>query len=148
MPPEIVTVEPSRLHEFAELYRATFNAPPWNDGWSQQAVEERFAAFGRYPGFVGLGTLISNLPVALVFGWPERWVNGWHFHLKEMLVSPEHQRSGLGAALLRELERHLAEGGVTRIFLETGAGGPARHFYEHFGFKSLGLASLAKQVEV
>ena len=144
---DIITVEPSRLHEFVDLYQSTFNSPPWNDDWSPQAVEERFTAFGRYPGFLGIGTLIDNAPVALAFGWPERWATGWHFHLKEMLVSSAYRRSGLGTALLRELEQRLAHEGITCIFLETAADGPARHFYEQFGFKSLGLASLSKQVE-
>lgn len=37
----------------AALLRCTFNAPPWNDGWTEAAAWRYLAEFADSPGFVG-----------------------------------------------------------------------------------------------
>jgi aminoglycoside 6'-N-acetyltransferase I len=142
-----VQIDRHSILEFADLYVSVFNAAPWNDGWSLEAVRERFSSFAEYPSFFGLGHVENALPHALAFGWLERWVNGWHFHLKEMCVAPQVQRRGVGGKLMAELEQHLLRQGVRRVFLETALAAPARAFYERHGYKQLSLVSLAKAIE-
>ena len=142
-----VQIDRNSILAFADLYVSVFNAAPWNDGWSLEAVRERFHSFSEYPSFFGLGHVENALPAALAFGWSERWVNGWHFHLKEMCVAPNAQRRGLGGKLIAELEQHLLRQGISRVFLETGHSAPARTFYERHGYKQLSLVSLAKAIE-
>ena len=142
-----VQIDRNNILAFADLYVSVFNAAPWNDGWSLEAVRERFHSFSEYPSFFGLGHVENAVPVALAFGWSERWVNGWHFHLKEMCVAPHVQRQGLGGKLIVELEQHLLRQEISRVFLETGHSAPARTFYERHGYKQLSLVSLAKTIE-
>ena len=111
------------------------------------AVRECLETFVQFPRFYGLGYVADSAPVALVFGWSERWIHGWHFHLKEMCVSTPLQRQGLGRILLTELESRLVSRGVQRIFLESGESLPARRFYEVLGYRPLSLVSLAKSIE-
>jgi aminoglycoside 6'-N-acetyltransferase I len=133
--------------DFSDLYIAVFNAAPWKDGWSKEAVIERFESFACYPTFFGLGHFSNGIPSALAFGWSERWVSSWQFHLREMCVAPTAQRQGLGAKVLAELESRLFHRGVGRVFLETGHSAPAKTFYERQGYKQISLVSLAKQIE-
>jgi aminoglycoside 6'-N-acetyltransferase I len=147
MQPQYVQIDRNSILTFADLYLSVFNAAPWNDGWSLEAVRERFHSFSRYPSFFGLGHVANSLPNALAFGWSERWVNGWHYHLKEMCVAPHAQRRGLGGRLIAELEQRLLRRGIGRVFLETGHSAPARTFYERHGYKQLSLVSLAKAIE-
>lgn len=142
-----VQVDQENIQDFSGLYASVFNSAPWNDGWSASAIAERFASFSEYPTFFGLGHLSDEGPNGLAFGWSERWVNGWHFHLKEMCVAPNAQRQGLGGKLLLELEQCLRQRGIGRVFLETGSGAPARAFYERQGYKQLSLVSMAKIIE-
>ena len=142
-----VQIDRNNILSFSDLYISVFNAAPWNDGWSLEAVAERFHSFSEYPSFFGLGHVENALPDALAFGWGERWVNGWHFHLKEMCVAPHVQRRGLGGKLIAELEQQLLRQGIRRVFLETGHTAPARTFYERHGYKQASLVSLAKSIE-
>ena len=142
-----VQIDRNNILEFAELYVSVFNAAPWNDGWSLEAVRERFHSFSNYPSFFGLGYVANALPSGLAFGWSERWVDGWHYHLKEMCVAPHAQREGLGGKLIAELEQRLLRQGISRVFLETGQSAPAKTFYERHGYKQLSLVSLAKSIE-
>ena len=144
---EFVEINDQNIGVFFVLYGSVFNEAPWNDGWHEDAVRERLETFVQFPRFYGLGYVADSAPVALVFGWSERWIHGWHFHLKEMCVSTPLQRQGLGRILLTELESRLVSRGVQRIFLESGESLPARRFYEVLGYRPLSFVSLAKSIE-
>lgn len=135
------------VEEFAGLYCAVFNAPPWSDGWTEAAATERLQAFLSMPRSLALGLAVDGRPAALAVGWGERWVGDWHFHLKEMCVAPPLQGGGVGRELMRRLEKRLAEAGFSRVYLETGRSAPARGFYEAQGYADLGLVCLSKRLE-
>ena len=147
MPTEVVPLTPENIASFARLYQSVFNEPPWHDGWSEQAVLERLASFAQHPKFCGMGCLLDKTPVALALGWGERWVGGWHFHIKEMCVASKVQRQKVGTELLSAFERELSRQGYKRVFLETGESAPARMFYEKHGYSRIKLATLAKSIE-
>ena len=142
-----VQIDRENILAFSDLYVSVFNAAPWKDGWSIEAVHERFQSFSKYPSFFGVGHFTNGLPDALAFGWSERWASGWHYHLKEMCVASHCQRQGLGSKLITELEQRLHLQGIDRVFLETGQSAPARTFYEQHGYKQLALVSLAKTID-
>ena len=147
MQSSFVVIEQSNILQFCDLYIAVFNAAPWHDGWTPEAVRERFESFACYPTFYGIAHFTNRKPDAIAFGWTERWINKWHFHLKEMCVAPDAQGRGIGSNVLSELEVRLRNRDVDRIFLETGQSAPARKFYEASGYKQNSLVSLAKKIE-
>ncbi|WP_373975827.1 GNAT family N-acetyltransferase [Chitinibacter sp. SCUT-21] len=132
-----VELTPNNLAPFCDLYLRVFNAAPWHDGWQIEAVRERFAAFSQFPRFYGLGMLADEVPVGLAFGWGERWIENWHFQIKEMCVASELQGSGLGKQLMAQLEQNLLAQSYAAVFLYTGSHVPAKAFYQAIGF-SLG----------
>ena len=103
---DITLLSPANIVEFAPLYRTVFNLPPWNDGWSEEAVTERLTSFAKSPTFRGMGVLTAGEPIGLVLGWGERWVQGWVFHIKEMCIHERYQREGYGAKLMQCFEDH------------------------------------------
>jgi GNAT superfamily N-acetyltransferase len=140
-------VAPENVARFAELYATVFNAPPWQDGWSVSAAEERLQALAAVPRFEALGAYQAGTAVGLVLGSGERWVKGWVLHLREMFVAPSLQRSGIGRALLAEFERSLA-GEYLGVYLQTGSTVPAKHFYAQSGYEPTNLVSMRKRIEV
>ena len=57
-----------------------------------------------------------------------------NIHIKALVVDKEHQKKGLGASLLAELEEKAAEAGVTSITLSTKSY-QARDFYIKQGYE-------------
>ena len=57
-----------------------------------------------------------------------------NIHIKALVVDKEHQKKGLGASLLAELEEKAAEAGVTSITLSTKSY-QARAFYIKQGYE-------------
>jgi aminoglycoside 6'-N-acetyltransferase I len=141
-----VIVTETNIAQFVELYVSVFNSAPWNDGWSESVVKERLEAFTAFPTFLGLGCIVDNHAVGLVFGWSERWTQGWHFQIKEMCVAPQHQSQRLGTRLMKAFEHDLLSRGIKQIYLQTGENAPARRFYEGLGFKTVSLVSMSKKL--
>jgi len=63
-----------------------------------------------------------------------------HGHIITLDVTENHRRSGVGSALLREVESSLALRGVRRIQLETATDNePAIAFWEKHGYRTRGI---------
>jgi ribosomal protein S18 acetylase RimI-like enzyme len=70
---------------------------------------------------------------------------GWYFHVVDMAVLPEHQRRGLGDAVLTELLRHVQENAPAGAYVNLLADPPGRRLYARHGFidtapDSIGMA--------
>lgn len=141
-----IELNQTNLAPFCDLYLRVFNAAPWHDGWQIEAVRERFAAFSQFPRFYGLGMLADDVPVGLAFGWGERWINDWHFFIKEFCIDSQLQGQGLGRQLFAEYERRLFALAYRWIFLNTGRAVPAYHFYLNLGFSEEDQTILTKQL--
>ena len=136
----------TNLALYAELYLRVFNVAPWCDGWQIEAVLERFAAFSQFPRFYGLGMRADDVPVGLAFGWGERWIEDWHFFIKEFCIAGPLQGQGLGQQLFAEYEQRLLAQGYRWTFLNTARAVPAYHFYRKIGFQEENQAILTKQL--
>jgi ribosomal protein S18 acetylase RimI-like enzyme len=59
---------------------------------------------------------------------------GWYFHVVDMAVLPEHQRRGIGDAILTELVRRIRSAAPPDPYVTLLADGPGRRLYERHGF--------------
>ena len=55
-------------------------------------------------------------------------------HIDQLFVDPDHQRAGLGSALLAAMLERRLRPATLHVFAENG---PARAFYERFGFRQV-----------
>lgn len=142
----IRAIVPADIEAFVPLYLNVFNAPPWNDTWSNAAALERLLDIATHPRFFGLAAYASDDVLGMVLGWSERGVGGRLFHIKEMCVAGPAQRTGVGRQLLVALEQAVLQQGVIDIFLETAIEAPATRFYAACGFHELALVAMAKRI--
>jgi len=59
---------------------------------------------------------------------------GWYFHIVDMAVLPEHQRRGLGAAVLGFLLGEIRDRAPEDAYVTLLADEPGRPLYRRFGF--------------
>ena len=114
---------PADWTDCASFFREVFNAPPWDENWSEEAALERLADGARTPHFLGLIAEQGPEIVALAFGYWQRYQEERHFFLLEFCVATPHQRKGIGSKLLEELHRRLQAGGGAGL---PGHGGRGR----------------------
>lgn len=72
---------------------------------------------------------------------------GWCFHLSDMAVLPEHQRKGLGEALLKRLLKIIKERSPPGALITLLADKPARGLYKKLGFVESAPHSLGMWLE-
>jgi ribosomal protein S18 acetylase RimI-like enzyme len=87
---------------------------------------------------VGMGRLIGD--------------GGWYFHVVDMAVLPEHQRRGIGDAILGALLARIEELAPPGAWVTLLADPPGRRLYERHGFTetapgSLGMAQTLQDLD-
>ncbi len=70
---------------------------------------------------------------------------GWYFHIVDMAVMPEHQRRGIGDAILDRLLTRIDQAAPPGAYVSLLADEPGRRLYERHGFvptapRSIGMA--------
>lgn len=115
MPHDIITVTPSRLEECVAL--------PSSFGWrSARPVWRTLLGMGAVTGILDGGKLVATMSV---LRWPT------HMQVGKMIVSPTHQRQGLGSALLQDAIRTAQQEGLS-LTLDATSDGAA--LYSTLGF--------------
>lgn len=132
------------LPEATRLYVRVFNAPPWNDQWTETTAGTRLRQTLQTPGALGLGIRDADRIIGVAIGYEEQWYSGVHFSLKELFVDPDRQGSGIGTRLMHRLVETLQSRGVERIYLLTAHDTPAASFYGKLGFRRSRYTTLMK----
>ncbi len=73
---------------------------------------------------------------------------GWYFHIVDMAVHPDHQRRGIGDAILAELLRHIRRSAPAQPFISLLADDPGRRLYSRHGFVDTAPGSLGMALPV
>ena len=131
--PTVCNFRESDLIQCVSLFVSTFAQTPWNESWHPHVVQARLDQIVRTPGFLGV-VLGDELIQGFALGFSEPWHEGTHFYLKEMCISHEHQRQGLGTRLMEFLLAELALRDTKRVYLLTAKGDASEAFYSKAGF--------------
>jgi GNAT superfamily N-acetyltransferase len=67
---------------------------------------------------------------------------GWYFHIIDLATSVEHQRKGLGAAIMARCLQEIRDKAPPGAFVTLLADPPGRKLYEKFGFLDSAPASV------
>lgn len=140
--------------QLERLYRRCFSAPPWREPEDRMAVfDNRFAQHMANPGAGGVIVSDADKLVGAVYGWPAgtELATGSPFDdalaaavtpeaarrlvapavvVAELMVDPEHQRRGIGRALLT---RYVEE--WPAAWLATHPEAPAATMYRQEGWR-------------
>jgi GNAT superfamily N-acetyltransferase len=73
---------------------------------------------------------------------------GWYFHVVDMAVLPEHQRRGLGDAVLTALLARVREAAPPGAFVNLLADPPGRQLYARHGFAETAPHSVGMAVRL
>jgi GNAT superfamily N-acetyltransferase len=117
-----------------ELYVKVFNAPPWNDSWTDEAVRQCLGDLAERKRFLGYTFWENDALVGAVFAHTKTFYKGDEIFIDELFIAPNCQRKGYGLALMDEIENYARENNITAITLLTAIGQPAFHFYKKQGY--------------
>ncbi len=145
---QFLPINEDDLIECSHLYVNTFKHEPWNENWDMDDVFNRLSNFLSPSYSIGLKAVNENKIQGFFVGEIEQWRGSQNFYLKEMCVSKEFQRSGLGKELMIALQNKLVELGISRIYLITQRKTVPEMFYKSLGFETNGsLIIMGKSIE-
>ena len=108
-------IEKDDLAALAAMYVETFNAPPWNDAWSQETAEIRLRQMAEAKTFYGICAFEGEMLCGMIFGFAEQFYDGVLFEIKEFCVKNASRGNGIGSAIYREFEKRLRERNIKEI---------------------------------
>lgn len=73
--------------------------------------------------------------VGIALGRIKSWYEGTEYWVEEFGVLPERQQTGIGSEFLRQIERMVAERGISHMALLTDRQVSAYRFYRKNGFE-------------
>jgi ribosomal protein S18 acetylase RimI-like enzyme len=140
-------INKKHLPQIAEMYIEAFNAPPWNDNWTNELVMKRLLQMMNCEGFFGLACFDADMICGMILGNHEVFYNCMHFNIKEFCVSLNLRGKGVGTNLLREFEKHLLARGIDETYLFTSKTDQTEIFYHNRGYKSWdGMVLMGKKL--
>ncbi len=123
------------LDKCAELLAEVYNSEPWNDRWTKEKALEKLTCFYNSPKFLGWMAMEDNILLGCCIGNIEPYYTGDYFYLKEMFVSVQSQRKGVGSGLMASLKEDLETMDIKTIILFTSQEGFPFDFYQKVDFK-------------
>ena len=134
-------VRPFRLEDEAavvSLWRNCDLVRPWND-----PRKDIYRKLRVRPDLFLVGVLGGQIVATTMAGYEGH--RGW---LNYVAVAPEHQRLGLGRAIVTEAERLLRKAGCPKINLQVRtANDRAIEFYRRLGYAVDEVVSMGKRLE-
>lgn len=128
-------IKQTDIESLAEMFAETFNASPWNDGWTQKTAEKRLHGFMVREGFYGISAYDKGQLVGMILGQEELYYEGNVFEIEEFCIRNSMRGKGLGKMLYKEFEHRLKERGTTQISLLTMRQEATLGFYQSIGYE-------------
>lgn len=131
-----------------DTWHSTFRgllADTFLDGMSREDEAIRLARRMGVPGvhyLVAVEPVGSNIIGFANFGPPRGRVPAHIHELYALYIRSEHQRAGIGTALVRSVAAQCAGQGARSLFAWVLAGNPNRQFYERLGAKVIGTSGV------
>lgn len=127
-----LVMAPPAVHDYLSLRQQT-GLSPKTEEQARVALPGSWAACHVIDDaggdVVGMGRLLGD--------------GGWYFHVVDMAVLPEHQRRGLGDAVLTALLGRVRDVAPPGAYVNLLADPPGRRLYERHGFSETAPGSVA-----
>ncbi|GHV38435.1 hypothetical protein FACS189490_00370 [Clostridia bacterium] len=123
-------LDKNNLKDCAALFLDVFTAAPWSFSWlTKESVMRYFGDFLKTPNFQGFVYTQNGCAAGACAGIINDYFLQKVYDIKEIFVSPNNQRGGVGSAMLAEIEKVLAAEKVNAVTLSTQRDIPAYSFY-------------------
>ena len=145
---KFVELEKSQYPMLSKHYAEVYNAPPWNDQWTQVLALEKLSEMMDCCGAFGLVCYDEDDAFSgVILGSSEIYFNCKQFFIKDFFVPIPLQGKGIGTLLMAEFEKRLADMGIDKVYLVTSNGEQTEGFYKRRGFNTWnGMVLMGKNI--
>ena len=127
-------IEETDLPRCAAVFAQAFAALPYEDQWDPVRAERKLTKLWRAEPTCCLCAEVSGLVVGAIFCRLDSWWKGDCLVVHEFFVHPNHQRRGLGHALIEAVQTQARQQGVKGVWLIANRHAAAFKFYQQHDF--------------
>lgn len=123
----------SDIKDLARLMVSVYNAPPWNNKWTEETAFESLVTLLEFPTFYGNIIIDEDRIIGAIMGHTRRYATETTYYIDEFFVSEEYRRKGVASNLYKSTIDELKKLGVNGAFFTTLRNTPAYNFYIKMG---------------
>ena len=132
---EIRPIELADLDVLSDVFVSVFNSAPWNENWKKPWALERLEILLHSYKSCGFLAIEDAEIVGAVFSRLGSYMGDLELEITEMYVIGHHQRRGVGAALIAEIQNYAVTNKISCLVLQTDKNTFAKDFYIGLGFE-------------
>ena len=123
----------SDIKDLARLMVSVYNAPPWNNKWTEETAFESLVTLLEFPTFYGNIIIDEDRIIGAIMGHTRRYATETTYYIDEFFVSEEYRRQGVASNLYKSTIDELKKLGVNGAFFTTLRDTPAYNIYIKMG---------------
>lgn len=133
---EYFEIKETMIRDLANMFMNAFNAPPWNDKWTEEAAGKRIRQMVTGENAYGIAGYLDGKLCGMIVGREEQYYDCVHFEIKEFCMDVSMKSKGLGSLLLKEFESRLKEKGIDKTILWTSRDPRTEGYYQKKGYET------------
>lgn len=126
---EIREILKADLSKLSRLMVEVYNAPPWNDKWTEETALESLSSLCDFPNFTGYLIGDGNNIIGAILGHSRKYATETTYYIDEFFISEKYRRLGLGDKLYNTTINQLKKKAISGAFFTTLKNSPAYNFY-------------------
>ena len=130
---EIREILKADLYKLSRLMVEVYNAPPWNDKWTEETALESLSDIYDFPNFTGNIIADGDEILGALLGHSRRYADETTYYIDEFFISEKYRRLGLGEKLYKTTIKQLKKKSISGAFFTTLKNSPAYYFYTNEG---------------
>lgn len=130
---QIRKISQSDIRELANIMVEVYNAPPWNDSWTEKTASDSLVTLLAYPDFCGNIIADGDKIIGAIIGNIRKYARDTTYYINEFFILDKYWRRGVATSLYTYTIEELKKCGVNGAFFTTLKNTPAYSFYTKQG---------------
>ncbi len=130
---QIRKISQSDIRELANIMVEVYNAPPWNDSWTEKTASDSLVTLLAYPDFCGNIIADGDKIIGAIIGNIRKYARETTYYINEFFILDKYRRRGVATSLYTYTIEELKKCGVNGAFFTTLKNTPAYSFYTKQG---------------
>lgn len=96
---KIRKISHSDIRELANIMVEVYNAPPWNDSWTEKTASESLVTLLAYPDFCGNIIADGDKIIGAIIGNIRKYARESTYYINEFFILDKYRRRGVATSL-------------------------------------------------
>ena len=137
----------NEINKVLDLFIQVFSEPPYEEVWARELAFKRLSEIHERGKDFCLYVEENERIIGLIFCQTQTWQDGIHIIIEDMVVDSNQRNKGVGALLVKKLEKIAKKKGIASIDLLSNTRSKAIYFWKKQGYETNGYVQFMKRLD-